>query len=113
MCILALLTLKANFQEVTDGQVVTVTENQNLEIECSTDRNLVDVTLSTIPAAIESLLVTGASASAQNFTLPDVNRTFNGTVFECADNTDRLSFSIEIECKGCCQIQSYIDLPFI
>ena len=94
-----MLTLRANFLTVTDGQVVTVNENQNLEIECISSNSAVDVTLTTDPPEVKTSIVTGAPASAQNFTLPNVNRTLNETVFTCSINTGTVSFSIEVQCK--------------
>ena len=94
-----MLTLKANFLTVTDGQVVAVNESQNLEIECISSNIANDVTLTTDPVEVRSSIVTGDSASAQNFTLPNVNRTLNGTVFTCTINTGTVSFSIEVQCK--------------
>ena len=78
---------------------MTVNENQNLEIECISSNTNVDVTLTTDPTEVRSSILTGGPASAQNFTLPNVNRTLNGTVFTCVISTDSVSFSIEVQCK--------------
>ena len=79
---------------ITDGETVNRDVEEDFNFTCSTSRTLVDITLTVLP----DIDVTGNPGSIRDFYLIDVQCDLTGTVFTCTDNTDTVSFTLNLEC---------------
>ena len=77
---------------INNGDIVDAVEEKDFNFTCSTTIPSQDVTLTTDNAPGSPI------DSTRDFYLLDVQRNLTGTVFTCTDDTDTITFTLNVLC---------------
>ena len=78
---------------INNGDTVDIVEEDDFNFTCSTSNSLTDILLDT------DIDVPGSPlGSTRNFYLINVQHNLTGTVFTCTDNTDTITFTLNVLC---------------
>ena len=78
---------------INNGDTVDVVEEDDFNFTCSTTNSAADIGLNT------DIDVPGSPLdSTRDFYLINVHRNLTGTEFTCTDNTDLISFTLNVLC---------------
>ena len=78
---------------INNGDTVDIVEEDDFNFTCNTSISLADIDLDT------NIDVPGSPlGSTRDFYLLNVQRDLDGTVFTCTDNTDPITFTLNVLC---------------
>ena len=85
------MTVTSEGNSITNGETVNRTEGDDFNFTCTTSDAAVDITLNT------DIDVPGSPvASTRDFYLLNVQYDLNGVVFTCTDDTDSITFTLNV-----------------
>ena len=78
---------------INNGDTVDIDEEDDFNFTCSTSMSLADIDL------VTDIDVSGSSSgSSRDFYLLKLHRNLTGTVFTCTDNTNFITFTLNVLC---------------
>ena len=78
---------------INNGDTVDIEEEDDFNFTCTTSMSLADIDLLTDIEVTE-----GPLGSTRDFYLLNVHRNLTGTEFTCTDNTDSITFTLNVLC---------------
>ena len=90
------VTVTSGGTTINNEDTVNIVEEEDFNFTCSTSNTLVEITLTVTP----DIKVPGKpnTGSSRNFSLIDVQRNLTGTVFTCTDDTNTVTFTLNVQC---------------
>ena len=87
--------MTAGENNIINGETFDIVEEEDFNFTCSTSNSLAEIAFTVMPV----INVTGdPSGSTRNFYLLNVQRDLNGTEFNCRDNSDSITFTLNVQC---------------